>query len=179
MNVYEIYQQACREDIILSFRGGITDDFMASVFSIMESRLDGTPAEQRLRKKVNAILVECLQNVYHHMEAPPGETAEDSRSAMFLVCRNAGNRYSIVTGNFIRHENAGKLKEKIDQVNAMTQEERIRHYRESLSNAELSAKGGAGLGMIDMARKSGNRIEYSFDKASNDLSFFSLIVTID
>jgi len=61
----------------------------------------------------------------------------------------------------------------------MTREELKTYYLEALGSSELSAKGGAGLGMIEMARKSGNRIEYSFDPVNERMSFFSLVVKID
>jgi len=180
ISVYELYKQTKADEIILSFRGSVTEDFMASVFLIMESKLEGDPPQQRLRKKVNNILVECLQNVYHHMdEFGSEERPDDQRSAIFLVCRDSDNRYSIITGNHILNTNVDGLKNKIDKVNAMTGEELKEYYREALGNSELSAKGGAGLGMIEMARKSGNRIEYRFDPVNDRLSFFSLIVKID
>ena len=42
----------------------------------------------------------------------------------------------------------------------MSPEELKVHYLEKLKTTELSDKGGAGLGMIDMARKSGNKLGY-------------------
>ena len=112
-------------------------------------------------------------------ESGSDDSPEDQRSAIFMVCRNSENRYSIVTGNHILNTNVESLKGKIDKVNAMTGEELKTYYREALGNSVLSAKGGAGLGMIEMARKSGNRIEYRFDPVNDRLSFFSLIVKID
>jgi len=179
-SVYELYKKSKEADIVLSFRGNVTEDFMASVFLIMESKMEGDAQQQRLRKKVNNILVECLQNLYHHMDESDGEDQpEDKRSAIFLVCRDPINRYSIVTGNHILNSNVEKLKGKIDKVNAMTVEELKAYYREALGNSEFSAKGGAGLGMIEMARKSGNRLEYHFDPVNDTMSFFSLIIKID
>ena len=114
------------------------------------------------------------------MEEWTGDAVPDeSREALFLVCRDANNRYSIITGNPILQEHVATLKQKIDGVNAMTREELKRHYQEALSNSELSTKGGAGLGMIDMARKSGNRLVYQFEPLNDRYSFFSLIITID
>ena len=36
----------------------------------------------------------------------------------------------------------------------------------------MSKKGGAGLGFIDIARKSGNKLEYHFEKINDDYYFF-------
>ena len=89
------------DEIILAFKGDITEDLLTSVFQIMESRLEVSPAELRLKKKVNNILVECLQNVYHHMEDfTDNEKADDHvASAMFLICQDKNNHYRIVSGS--------------------------------------------------------------------------------
>ena len=42
----------------------------------------------------------------------------------------------------------------------------------------LSTICGAGLGMIDIARKSGHKIDFNFTNTSDKYSFFSLAVTI-
>jgi hypothetical protein len=130
INVYDLYNNAKADGIVLSFRGNVTEDFMASVFIIMEARLDGDAQQQRIRKKVNNILVECLQNVFHHMDEFTREEAqEDARAAIFLVCRDSENKYSIVTGNHILNANVEGLRAKIDKVNAMTQEELKSYYQ--------------------------------------------------
>ena len=40
---------------------------------------------------------------------------------------------------------------------------------------ELSSKGGAGLGLIDIAKKTGNKFEYHFLPIDDNFSFFILI----
>jgi hypothetical protein len=169
------------DEIILAFKGNISEELLTSVFQIMESRLDVSPAELRLKKKVNNILVECLQNVYHHMEDFTADEKSNSNvaSAMFLICKDKNDHYHIVTGNHMLNSNTEKLKKKIDEINAMTKEELKNHYLESLKSSELSSKGGAGLGMIDMARKSGQKLDYRFDPLNDRLSFFSLMIHID
>ena len=51
-------------------------------------------------------------------------------------------------------------------------------YLEKLSRTKLSDKGGAGLGLMDIARKSGNKLQYDFENISSQISFFSLIVNV-
>jgi hypothetical protein len=42
----------------------------------------------------------------------------------------------------------------------------------------ISEVGGAGLGFIDMARKSENKLSYSFDKINDRISFFTLMTMV-
>ncbi len=181
LHIYDMYKRMENDEIILAFKGEITEELLTSVFQIMESRLEVSPAELRLKKKVNNILVECLQNVYHHMEdfAEDAKSDDPNASAMFLICQDKDNHYRIVTGNHMLNTNVEKLKNRMDEINAMTKEELKTYYLESLKNTELSEKGGAGLGMIDMARKSGNKLDYRFDQLNDSISYFSLMIRID
>ena len=66
----------------------------------------------------------------------------------------------------------------LEQVNAMDKEELKAYYKEIIKNGQISSKGGAGLGLIDMARKSGEKMEYAFDQIDDRLSFFTLQIKV-
>ncbi len=186
MDIYSLYRNMEKDDVILSFKGDITQDLLASVYQIMESRLDNGEENLKRKKKFYHILVECLQNVYHHMEAMKEEhhegendaDAERERTAIFMIAKGEENSYRIITGNFILNNKAEILNQKLDKISAMNAEELRNYYLETLSTTELSDKGGAGLGMIDIARKSGHRLDYHFHKVSEHYSFFSLGVIV-
>ena len=171
-----------KDDIILSFKGDITQELLSSVYQIMESRLDNVEENLKRKKKFYHILVECLQNVYHHMEAmrSDGEKQADDEigNAIFMVAQGEENSYRIITGNYILNEKVTDLQSSLDQISAMNAEELRAYYVEKLNTTELSNKGGAGLGMIDIARKSGHKLDYNFHKISDKYSFFSLDVTV-
>ena len=86
--------------------------------------------------------------------------------------------YIIMTGNHIDKSKVQKLKDKIDMVNNMSKEELKTKYREVLNNEEITDKGGAGLGIIDIARRSGEKLDYEFKDVDNNHSYFSLRVKV-
>ena len=182
MDIFHLYNNMDKEGVILSFKGDITQDLLSSVYQIIESRLDNAEENLKRKKKFYHILVECLQNVYHHMDALRHEDEQPlpdaGRTAIFMIAHGPENRYRIITGNFILTENVNDLQLKLDKISKMTPEELRSYYLETLSTTELSEKGGAGLGIIDIARKSGQRVDYSFHKVSDKYSFFSLDVMI-
>jgi hypothetical protein len=51
-------------------------------------------------------------------------------------------------------------------------------YIETLCNGELSDKGGAGLGLLSLAKKASGPIEYRFDSQDNERELFTLIITV-
>ena len=182
INLYNIYLNMEKEDIILSFKGDITKELLSSVYQIVEARIENDIEDPKKKKKFFHVLVECLQNMYNHMESLQGitnEGPEQNGSGIFMIGKGAEDSYRIITGNFILTENAGILKERIDKINAMNPQELKAYYLERLGATELSEKGGAGLGIIDIARKSGNKIEYDFQQQSAKYSFFTLSATIN
>ena len=182
LNLYDIYLNMEKEDIILSFKGDITKDLLSSVYQIIEARIENENEDNRRKKKFYSVLVECLQNMYHHMESLHNENGHKSSeypgSAIFIIAKGKEGNYKVFTGNFILNANGELLKNKIDKINLMNTVELKAHYLETLASTELSEKGGAGLGIIEIARKSGGKIQYDFQKVSDTYSFFTLSVSI-
>lgn len=165
-------------NIMLSFKGEVTSDLLTSILQIMESKMEVLDESPKIKKKVYNILVECLQNLYHHIDEDDTLTAANEKSALFMIRKSDDGDYSIMTGNYIANENVNHLKNRLDKINSMDKEELKDYYKEVLNNGEMSAKGGGGLGMIDIARKSGKKLDYSFINVDKNFSFFSLIVNI-
>lgn len=179
LDLYDFYDKMERNNIMLSFKGNITSDLLTSILQIMESKMDNMQEEPKIKKKVYNVLVECLQNLYHHMDEIPSDPSipEQERSAIFMIGKN-NNEYTIYTGNYILSQNVEKLKDKLDIVNSMSKEELKEYYKTILNNGEMSEKGGGGLGMIDIARKSGQKLHYNFIPVDDKNHFFSLNVKI-
>jgi Na+/phosphate symporter len=181
-DIYNLYKAMEREDVILSFKGDITQELLSSIYQIMENRMDSSNEDPRRKKKIYNILVECLQNVYHHMEnfkqeAQAAAAADANATAIFMIGRNSDS-YRIITGNYISVAKINELKQRIDKINAMSAEQLRAYYVEKLSTSELSDKGGAGLGIIDIARKSGQQMAYDFQLINDAYAFFSLTVFV-
>jgi len=172
VEVYDFFEKMEREDIMLSFKGEVTSDLLSSILQIMESKLDHLAEHPKVKKKVFNVLVECLQNLYHHTD-----NSDNDSMAIFMVSKS-DEAYSVITGNYIANENVEHLKGKLEQINKMDSSELKDFYRSVLNNGEMSDKGGGGLGMIDIARKSGQKLNYDFQEVDDDNSFFSLNVKI-
>lgn len=180
LDIYDFYDKMERNKIMLSFKGVITSELLSSILQIMEAKLDHLHEPPKTKRKVFNVLVECLQNLYHHIDETPGADdffPKSDRSAIFMISREE-THYSILTGNFIHVDNVVGLRNKIDEINGMEREELRAHYKAVLNNGEMSAKGGGGLGIIDIARKSGEKLEYSFMPVDTENSFFTLNVKI-
>jgi len=180
MDIHDFYDKMDRNNILLSFKGDITAELLTSILQIIESKMDNMQEEPKLRKKVYIVLVELLQNLYHHMDDPSLEEAagEMARTAIFMIGKE-NNHYNVITGNYIKNDRVPILKKKMDEINSLTPEEVKEHYKRTLNNGQISEKGGGGLGMIDIARRTGKPLFYDFAPINDAFSFFTLNVVIE
>ena len=179
--MYNHYRTMEEENVILSFKGIVTSELLTSVLHIMEAKMDSLQEAPRTRKKVFNVLVECLQNLYHHVDETPVPISKEvieRKSALVLIVKEQ-DHFIIRTGNYIDNKKALDLQEKLNIINSMDKEELREYYQLSLNNSMVSNKGTAGLGMIDIARKSGNKLDFDFLKINEETSFFCLNVKID
>jgi hypothetical protein len=177
VDIFDFYNKMEKDNIMLSFKGSVTSELLTSVLQIMETKMDRMNEPSKMKKKVYNILVEALQNLYHHLDKQPEDAARGFNTVIFMVGKDEDS-YSIFTGNYIKNENADKLKEKLDKINSLDSDGLKEYYKEVLNNGMMSDKGGGGLGMIDIARKSGQKLDYDFQKIDDDHSFYSLNIKI-
>ena len=72
-----------------------------------------------------------------------------------------------------------EIKSRIVQVNNLDRRGLKNLYKDTILTTEISEKGGAGLGIINMAIISENKLEARFQEINNDFSSYALIMKID
>lgn len=179
-DVNEYYSKLNGDDVLIAYKGNVSSELISNVLEVVEARMDDYSEDSRIRKKVYNVLVESLQNLYHHIEILPPELQKnfDEKFGILVVSR-VGTKYKISTGNFVETSKVAQLKGKIDKINSMDADELKDMYKFILNHQRLSEKGGGGLGLVDIARKTGNKLDYKFNKYNDEFSFFNLDVYID
>ncbi|PWL28831.1 MAG: hypothetical protein DCO96_08420 [Fluviicola sp. XM-24bin1] len=179
-DVYDFYRRMEDDHIILSFKGAFTEDLLTSILHIVEGKMEDLQVDTKKKKRVFNVLVESFQNLYHHIEemAPDRGDSEKDNSAMIIV-KYENHRFTIITGNFVNSNRIPELRHKLDTVNALNDEALRELYRSKLENGGRTEKGTAGLGLIDIARKSKNKLDYEIIDVTESIGFFCLSVLID
>ena len=174
--VYKFHESMVENKITLVYEGEINQE-ITNVFSEMaEAGMD--EEHETTKKRVYHVMVECLQNICKHADEK-GYTEDIGRGKGILLVGNDNDQYSITTGNIIANENIDGLAEMLDRINAMTPEEIKKEYKQMIRNARLSDKGGAGLGFIDMVKKTGNPIEYLVHQLDDEKSFIVIVSRVN
>lgn len=179
-STYDYYKQLENQDVLLSFKGKLTEDLLTAVLNILEEKMNELNVTSQLKKRTFNVIVESFQNLYHHLEYHKGEVASSPfKKPILMVVRNGDGGFQIHTGNHIPNNKKEEIKQRIDLVNQSNSEDLKALYRENLLNNTLSKKGTAGLGLIDMARKSRNKLDYEFIPIDDESSFFCLNLMVN
>jgi hypothetical protein len=179
-NIENYFSEKPEGNVILFYKGNVDSDVINHVLDTVEDKMVEVNEQSKLRKKVYNVLVESLQNLYHHVDKVPDDFEDQTSEKFgFLVVKKVKGGYEIVTGNFVHADNVEKLEEKIKRINRSSQEEIKELYKFILNHQRISAKGGGGLGLVDIARKTGNKLEYAFKEYNDKYSFFYLDILVN
>jgi len=171
-SVKRIEQELAHKNVLLSHIGILDPDIMTRLFMQTEEILHHQNSRFAIVKRVYNLVVEAVQNVYHHS----AKAEHSSPPCFYLAC--ADNNYEVITGNAIFVHQLTKVEDKINKVNQLDRESLTTLYRETLDNGIVSEKGGSGLGFIEMKRRSRNNLEYKFLTLDKEVAYFLLKITV-
>lgn len=174
--IYDLHQSMITHNVILVYEGDFTQETTKSILSMAERNLESSGEESGIKKRIFNVMVEALQNIVKHSDEVEVDKSK-SHAAIFLI-GNEQSRYSIMSGNPVRKENISTLRNALEKINSLDKDGLKELYKDIIKNTTLSEKGGAGLGFVDMARKSGEKLEWEFVDVNNEFSFFCLKVNI-
>lgn len=179
-SVENFFKELQSDEVIFSYKGDISSDVINMVLDSVEKSIEEARDPSKIRKKVYNVLVESLQNLYHHVDIVP-DGFEDQNSDRFgvIVISRPKTGYAITAGNFITKDKIVELEGRISKINNSSPEEIKELYKFILHHQKISEKGGGGLGLVDIARKTGNKLDYSFIDYNDSYAFFQLNIRID
>lgn len=178
-DIDQYYSRLNSGEVILAYKGSISSELITNVLEVVDAKLEDLVIQKSIKKKLYNVLVESLQNLYHHIDDLPGTSNGkfDVHFGIFVITKE-GDRYKVSTGNFIRNDKIKPLQERLERVKSMSKDELKNLYKQILNNQDFTKKGGVGLGLIDMAKRTGGQLEYKFSEYNKDYSFFYLDIYV-
>lgn len=175
--VYEFYKSMKAHEISLVYEGEITHQITKAFTSLTESSMAKEEESGSVQRKVFHVMVECLQNISKHADDFGPDDNLFAGRGIFMVSKRE-TEYSVTTGNAIDKSRVEETKKMLDYINSLDKEELNELYKKQMKEGRLSEKGGAGLGFIDIVRKTGHKLEYHFLPINDNTIFFLLTSTI-
>jgi hypothetical protein len=164
-----------RGELLHAYDGVLNTETISKLESEVEARIMERGLPKAVVKKVFFICVESLQNMLLH-----GHKDDIGAQHNFFVLKLENKKVVIITANLIHNPVIEKLRTDISKINSFEDPADLKsYYLEHLENNELSEKGGAGLGFITIAMKSGNKLKPDFQTINDKRSLFLMEVHIN
>lgn len=126
-----------------------------------------------LIRKISFLIVEVIQNIIHHSDKnPKGETF-----AYFELLKN-DEGYEIKTGNLLLKEKTEDLDKRLQCVTTSTQDEIKEKIMTKLSDGDFSEKGGAGIGLLSIKKRTDEGMSYNIEYFKEDYNFIHFEIKI-
>lgn len=177
-SVLTFYEEMVNKGISLIYLGEFNHEITKMFTSMAEDNLTKNKKGTRLTRKVYHVMVETLQNMNKH-----SDSISDNKigRGLFMIGKDE-KYYYVITCNKIRSDRTPYLKKAIELINNSSKEALRQMFMEQIKGTykqgELSDKGGAGLGLIDVARKTGEKYQYHFLRFDEHHDFFLLKVRV-
>jgi hypothetical protein len=172
-DLYDYYRNNKDNNIILSFKGAVSQEILVEIGSMIRNKF----TMQKDIKKIFSVFVELSQNIMHYSAEREFSQKENTNVGVGIILFSEHLDYFYISsGNLIDNKLVPRITKKIEVINSMDQEELKEYYQEQRRMPQEDGSKGAGLGFIDIARKSGNKIDYEMNVVDDSHSFFVLKV---
>lgn len=167
------------KDIILYFKGQLDYDVIGDLIHNLKSKMKVRAVRFGLYKKILTLMIELLENIIRYDENYlDNEFILKNYPPEFQIFYEKGY-YIIESANAILKTDTDPLTTKIEELNKLDKKGIKSLYKETITNGKFSAKGGAGLGMIEMAKIADRKFEHSFSDVDSDYTYFVLRLAIN
>lgn len=165
--LYDLFKELSHTQENLILRGNMSDEL---TMPIIDYNLAETKKSKVNPKRLSFFIAESFQNIVRHGQSHDGRTDSTFKPGTYGITRS-NNSITLHSSNLISEEDAGRLDDQLKGLSLLSAEELKELYLNVLTENEMNAKGGAGLGLIEMVRKSKGAIKHQIEKTARENLF--------
>lgn len=178
-DLLEIQQALRKQGILISFSGRFSQAVIEELGDAVKRYLETEATSQNETYNVFSIFIEQTQNIKNygssHEEGSAGSLMAGSG---IVTIGKTSEGYFVSSGNLIENKDAQCLKARIEALSGLDKTALKKLYKEQLKKELPPGSTGAGLGLIDMAKRSSRPLEFSILPRDEQFSFFTLKVHV-
>ncbi len=178
-DLYLLRETYNEKHILLCFNGPFSQGLIEEIGSALKNHLHSEAASSSAAMDVFAVYIEIAQNIREYSALHNFNDHE--ASATVVIGRDANGHYEISAGNIVEPQDGALLVEKVNALALMDKTQLRAAYKEQLRQPrhESDETLGAGLGLIDIARKASAPFSCALRPVNTGHhAFFSLRVVI-
>lgn len=162
--------------IFLNYRGPLDFDVIESILKKLKKTPEFKDMNKITGKRVYSVVVECLENILKHAEL---ELSENPATNSYITVRKNNEKIIVNAGNPVAGDVKENIVQRLDIINNSDEKALKLLYENKIRSELLNDEKCAGLGFIQMALKSGNKISYSFNQLNNGYLYFEIEITLN
>jgi hypothetical protein len=164
-----------KQQPLLEYTGSLSQGRIEELLTKTEQLILQEKPGDKVLKRIYSVMVEALMNMMIHSPEDIQLTKKHPPTA--TITKNNGH-YIIYFGNMMENDFVNPLIDRINHINSLSRHELKKFYARQVMKARISDKGGAGLGLITIAKFALSNLSYNFDKINQQYSYFRLCIEI-
>lgn len=177
IDLFAMRERFNSQQIMLCFNGPISRSLIEEIGNALRNYLSADHAHPSAAMDVFAVYIEMTQNISHYTRTQGW--SEQESEATVVVSRDDDGHYVVSAGNIILESDGQGLLNAVESLADLDKAQLKAAYKEQLRKPRDAEKtSGAGLGLIDIARKASQPLRAHLQPISDDRSFFSLRAVI-
>lgn len=142
---------------VLDYTGVLSSEVRVQLTDLLSAIAIANLGKRKDLRKLCSIAIELLDNAQRHC----------TDADINFIWRIEGDSIVVVVENHASEEDAFRLKEQVDALRTMSTEQIAEEFKRQLLNPEFNARGGAGLGILQIAKKGARSFEVELQKMLN------------
>jgi hypothetical protein len=169
-------------NIRMVYSGPIWANGIDGMAEMLSKRMEFDEMPLSASRSVFSIFVEQINNMMMYSaekeekHTHEGATLEVSKGIFIMGVQD--DCYFVESGNKVTDKSAEILKNRLDYINTLDKKQLRQYYKEQMYADENSESRGAGIGLIEIARRASGPIEYDFEPCGEGLQYFTMFATV-
>lgn len=177
--LYKLATEMSETGLLLSFSGPFSQGIIEELGAAIKGYMREGNHSKSMNMNVFSVFIEQTQNIKNYItKRGINEFTDPFHGYGIVVIGREGENYFIKSGNIIEQRDMEKLSDRIKLLQDADKDQLKKMYKSQIRSDPPPGSNGAGLGLIEMARKAAKPLEYSFTKVDNNNYFFTLHVTV-
>jgi hypothetical protein len=179
LNMLELQKTLQNYGVLINFSGRFTQAIIEELGDAVQKYLETEAASQNSTFNVFSVFIEQTQNIKNYeTQKASSILGERIANSGIVAIGKSEVGYFVSSGNVVDNMDLEPLVQRLDAIVRLDKPELKKLYKEQMRKEIAPGSVGAGLGLIDMARRASRPLDYSVVKLDERTSFFTLKVYV-
>lgn len=171
-----IRDEFTRDGVMICFNGAFAHSIIEEIGNALRRYLQEQEEKKSAALDVFSVYIEQAQNIRNYLARK--RFTDASLANAIIVIGRRGERYVVSSGNVVETADQPPLGARLEEICSADAAGLRRLFKEKLRSETREKEGGAGMGLIEVARRCSEPMQYAFHPLDDQHSFFCLTAVI-